>query len=145
MSMGNIESYHQVISQDTVQKVVGKQILDQFLSRIKPYIDDFSDEEVYDTLNEDPATIDIDEAGWQAVEAAFKKVRETFSKQTGMHLCYTFLGGDGDCYDDLESGEWYWELWGGDVWVPKQLTEKAQDFIKKFGEIELDQRFSRYG
>lgn len=145
MSMGNIESYHQVISQDTVQKVVGKQILDQFLSRIKPFIDDFGDEEVYDTLNGELGNIDPDEAGWQAVEATFTEIRETFSKHTGIGLCYTFLGGDGDCYDDLEADKWYWELCDSDVWVPKKLTEKARDFIKKFGEIEFDQRFSRYG
>lgn len=145
MSMGNIESYHQVISQDTVQKVVGKQILDQFLSRIKPFIDEFGNTEVYDTLNGELGNIDPDEAGWQAAEAAFTELRDTFSKQTGLDLCYTFLGGGGDCYDDLESDEWYWELDYCDVWVPKQLTEQARDFIKKFGEIDLDQRFSRYG
>ena len=145
MSMGNIESYHQVIGQDTVQKVVGKQLLEQFLSRLKPFIADFGNEEVYDTLNGDLGRIDPDEAGWKAVADAFNEIRETFSKQTGLTLYYTFLGGDGDCYDDLDADEWYWELCHRDVWMPQQLTEKARDFIKKFGDIELDQRFSRYG
>ena len=146
MSMGNIESYHQVISEELVKKVVGKPLLDQFLTRIKPFIADFGDSDVYNTLvGDDWGNIDPEEAGWKALEEAYDSLRNAFAEQTGIVLYYTFLEGDGDCYDDLEPRKWYWELCDADVWVPKQLTEKAKEFIKKFGEIDLDQRSSIYG
>lgn len=146
MSMGTIESYHQVISEELVTKVVGKPLLDQFLSRIKPFIADFGDSDVYDTLGGDNwGNIDPDEAGWKALVEAYDSLRNAFAEQTGIVLYYTFLDGDGDCYDDIEPRKWYWELRDADVWVPKQLTGKAKEFIKKFGEIDLDQRHSKFG
>ena len=64
-----------------------------------------------------------------------------------MDLTPLFTDGDGDCYDDLESNEWYWELDSRDVWVPRKMTPKAAAFVKKYGDsaIDTDNRFSRYG
>jgi hypothetical protein len=98
-----------------------------------------------DEFNDGCCDFDQEDEAWVKVKEAYDKVTEAFKEKTGMTVNLVWFTGDGDCYDDLDSCEWYWELNDSDVWVPKTLTKKAEEFQKKYGNIDTDQRFSCYG
>ncbi len=152
MSMGNIESYHQTVDEKLVKKVVGTKLFNAFKKLFNKFAEDNGAAEMSDALNEGSdefnegcCDFDQEEEAWVKVKEAYDKVTAAFNEKTGMTVNLIYFTGDGDCYDDLDSCEWYWELNYSDVWVPKKLTKKAEEFQKKYGNIDTDQRFSCYG
>ena len=152
MSMGNIESFHQIVEENLVKKVVGAKLFNAFKELFDTFAEDNGAAEMSDALNEGDdcfnegcCDFDQEDEAWVKVKEAYDKVTEAFKEKTGMSVSFIYFTGDGDCYDDLDSGEWYWELNYSDVWVPKKLTKKALDFQAKYGNIDKDQRFSCYG
>lgn len=148
MSMGNIESYYQVVPEKTVITVAGEAVVKKFLAAIAAVEKsaDTDPEEISEALNEGGwSSIDTDSREWKALEKAYKKLQDAFDDKTGLRLQYVYLAGDGDCYDDLDVG-WYWVLDEGEVWSRK-LTPAAKKFLKTYGKdaISTDQRFSRFG
>ena len=152
MSMGNIESYHQIVDEKLVKKVVGANLFNAFKKLFDKFAEDNGAAEMSDALNEGSdefnegcCDFDQEDEAWVKVKEAYDNVTEAFKEKTGMTVSFIYFTGDGDCYDDLDSCEWYWELNDSDVWVPKTLTKKAEEFQKKYGNIDTDQRFSCYG
>lgn len=152
MSMGNIESYHQIVDEKLVKKVVGAKLFNAFKKLFDKFAEDNGATEMSDALNEGSdefnegcCDFDQEDEAWVKVKEAYDKVTESFKEKTGMTVNLIWFTGDGDCYDDLDSCEWYWELNYSDVWVPKKLTKKAEEFQKKYGNIDTDQRFSCFG
>ncbi len=152
MSMGNIESYHQIVEEKIVKKVVGAKLFNAFKKKFDKFAEDEGAADMSDALNDGQdgfndgcCSFDPTDEAWVKVREAYDKVTEAFEEKTGMTVSFIYFTGDGDCYDDLDSDEWYWELNPRDVWVPKKLTKKAKDFQEKYGNIDTDQRFSCYG
>lgn len=146
MSMGNIESYHQIVADDIVKKVVGKELYDDFKKKLQAVIEDHTSSAVHDALNEgDFWDVDDEDEAWKELDQAYGALRDAFKEKTGMTIYYVYLSGDGDCYDDLDTYEWYWELDESDVWCPRKLTAKAKAFQEKYGKIDTDQRHSTFG
>jgi len=152
MSMGNIESYHQIVEEKIVKKVVGAKLFNAFKKKFDNFAEDEGAAEMSDALNDGGdgfndgcCDFDTEDENWVKVREAYDKVKEAFKEKTRMTVNLIYFTGDGDCYDDLDSGEWYWEINYSDVWVPKKLTKKALEFQKKYGNIDKDQRFSCYG
>lgn len=147
MSMGNIESYHQLVDEKTVKKAVGKKIFESFMKKLDALISVSNDSEANDALNEGDfwGNFCDDDEAYVAAQEAYDALRAEFRKKTGLRVFYSHFEGDGDCYDDIESGTWQWELATSDVFVPRKLTKKAEKFIKEYGDISLEQRFSVYG
>lgn len=152
MSMGNIESYHQIVEEKLVKKVVGAKLFNAFKKKFDKFAEDEGAADMSDALNDGQdgfndgcCSFDPTDEAWVKVREAYDKVTEAFEEKTGMTVSFIYFTGDGDCYDDLDSCEWYWELNPRDVWVPKKLTKKAEEFQKKYGNIDTDQRFSCYG
>lgn len=152
MSMGNIESFHQLVKEKIVKKVVGAKLFNAFKKKFDNETDDYSAPEMSDALNdgndsynEGCCSFDQTDEKWVKIREAYDKVVETFKEKTGMHISLIYFSGDGDCYDDIEADTWNWVIPFNEVWVPKQLTNEAFDFQKKYGCIDLDQRFSIYG
>lgn len=150
MSMGNIESYYQVVPDNIVKKVVGSKAVKDYLDKLELLKDSDSqicDSAVHDELEGNGyGTIDPESKEWLDFKKAYDKVCDTFTKKTGLDLYALYTEGDGDCYDDLCADKWYWALPEREVWVRK-TTEKADEFMKKYGNsaIDTDQRFSIYG
>ena len=152
MSMGNIESYHQTVDEKLVKKVVGAKLFNAFKKLFDKFAEDNGAAEMSDALNEGCdgfnegcCDFDQEDEAWVKVKEAYDNVTEAFKEKTGMTVSFIYFTGDGDCYDDLDSCEWYWEVNYSDVWVPKKLTKKALEFQKKYGNIDTDQRFSCFG
>lgn len=152
MSMGNIESYHQIVDEKIVKKVVGAKLFNGFKKLFDKFAEDNEAAEISDALNdgddgfnEGRCDFDQEDEAGVKVKEAYNKVTEAFKEKTGMTVNLIWFTGDGDCYDDLNSCKWYWELNFRDVWIPKKLTKKAENFQKKYGNIDTDQRFSCYG
>lgn len=150
MSMGNIESFYQVVPDKIVNKVVGNKAIkdyDEKLKLLKESDSGLSGEDISEELDGDGyGNIDTESKEWLDFKKAYDKVCEIFEKKTGLRLFAQYTAGDGDCYDDLDANQWYWVIPERDVWVRK-TTKKADEFLKKYGNdaIETDQRFSRYG
>lgn len=146
MSMGNIESFHQIVADDIVKKVVDKELYDDFKKKLQAFIEDHESSAVHDALNEgDFWDVDDEDEAYKALDKAYEALRNDFEEKTGMSISYVYLSGDGDCYDDLDTDEWYWELDDSDVWLPRKMTDKAKAFQEKYGAIDTDQRHSRFG
>jgi hypothetical protein len=144
--MGNIESYHQIVADDIVKKVVGKKLYDGFVKKLQAFAEDRDASAVHDALNEgDFWDVDDEDDAWKELDRAYEALLDAFKEKTGMSISYVYLSGDGDCYDDLDTDEWYWELDESDVWLPRKMTDKAKAFQEKYGEIDTDQRHSRFG
>ena len=147
MASGNIESYHQLVGEAAVKKAAGKEAYDTFMAALTPFVAKHGDSNVNDALNDGDFWGDFTEDDEQFVKlkGAYDALRDSFKENTGIDVFYTYFAGDGDAYDDIEPDHWRWELLDSDVWVPKRLTAKARAFIKKYGEIDAGQRFSKYG
>jgi len=146
MPMGNIESFHQIVADDIVKKVVGKKLYDGFMKKLSAFTEDRDNSAVHDALNEgDFWDVDYEDEAYKALDQAYQALRDDFEEKTGMSISYVYLDGDGDCYDDVETDKWYWELDESDVWLPRKMTAKAKAFQEKYGNIDTDQRHSRCG
>ena len=151
MSMGNIESYHQIVEETLVKKVVGAKLFNVFKKKFDNAPEEYGSPEMSDALNDgndcyNEGSCDFDQENekWVEVRKAYDKVVSTFKEKTGMNISFVYFSGDGDLYDTIESNTWNWELNYTDVWIPKKLTKKAKEFQQKYGNIGLDQRFSIY-
>ena len=151
MSMGNIESYHQIVEEKLVKKVVGAKLFNVFKKKFDNAPEEYGSPEMSDALNDgndcyNEGSCDFDQENekWVEVRKAYDKVVSTFKEKTGMNISFVYFSGDGDCYDAITSNTWNWELNYTDVWIPKKLTKKAKEFQQKYGNIGLDQRFSIY-
>lgn len=151
MSMGNIESYHQIVEENLVKKVVGAKLFNVFKKKFDNAPEEYGSPEMSDALNDgndgyNDGSCDFDQENekWVEVRKAYDKVVSTFKEKTGMNISFVYFSGDGDFYDTIESNTWNWELNYTDVWIPKKLTKKAKEFQQKYGNIGLDQRFSIY-
>lgn len=146
MSMGNIESYHQLVAEKIVKKVVGKKLYDSFMKKLNDFTEAHGTCATHDALNEgDFWDVDCEDEAWKELDRAYDALREAFEEKTGMSISYVYLSGESDCYDDVDSDEWYWELDEDDVWIPKKMTDKAKAFQEKYGNIDTDQRHSTFG
>ncbi len=150
MSSGNIESYHQLVAEKIVKKVVGKKLYDGFMKKYKAFFEDRDDgagnDALNDALNEgDFWGVDNEDEAWKDLDRAYKALRDDFEEKTGMTISYVYLSGDGEAYDDVETDNWYWELDDSDVWLPRRMTAKAKAFQEKYGNIDTDQRHSQFG
>lgn len=146
MAMGNIESYHQLVADKTVKKVVGKKLYDGFMKKLNAFTEDRDNRAVHDALSEgDFWGVDDEDEAWKELVQAYTALRDAFKEKTRMPISYVYLDGDGDCYDDVETDKWYWELDYTDVWIPRKMTAKAKAFQEKYGNIDTDQRHSRCG
>ena len=152
MSMGNIESFHQIVDEKIVKKVVGAKLFNVFKKKFDTATEEYGSPEMSDALNdgndgynEGACNFDQEEESWVEVRKSYDKVVSTFKEKTGMNISFVYFSGDGDCYDDIDSNTWNWELNYEDVWIPKKLTKKAKEFQQKYGNIGLDKRFSIYG
>ena len=152
MSMGNIESYHQIVDEKIVKKVVGAKVFNVFKKTFDTATEEYGSPEMSDAFNdgndgynEGACNFDQEEdESWVKIRAAYDKVVNTFNEKTGMNISFVYFSGDGDFYDTIDSNTWNWELNYTDVWIPKKLTKKAKEFQQKYGNIGLDQRFSIY-
>ena len=151
MAMGNIESYHQIVEEKLVKKVVGAKLFNVFKKTFDTATEEYGSPEMSDALNdgndgynEGACNFDQEEESWLKIRAAYDKVVNTFKEKTGMNISFVYFSGDGDFYDTIKSNTWNWELNYTDVWIPKKLTKKAKEFQQKYGNIGLDQRFSIY-
>ena len=151
MSMGNIESYHQIVEEKLVKKVVGAKLFNVFKKKFDNAPEEYGSPEMSDALNDgndcyNEGSCDFDQENekWVEVRKAYDKVVSTFKEKTGMNISFVYFSGDGDLYDTITSNTWNWELNYTDVWIPKKLTKKAKEFQQKYGNIGLDQRFSIY-
>ena len=151
MSMGNIESYHQIVDEKLVKKVVGAKLFNVFQKKFDNAPEEYGSPEMSDALNDgndcyNEGSCDFDQENekWVEVRKAYDKVVSTFKEKTGMNISFVYFSGDGDCYDDINSNTWNWELNYTHVWIPKKLTKKAKEFQQKYGIIGLDKRFSIY-
>ena len=152
MSMGNIESFHQIVEEKLVKKVVGAKLFNAFKKKFDNATEEYGSPEMSDALNdgndgynEGACNFDQEEdESWVKIRAAYDKVVNTFKEKTGMNISFVYFSGDGDFYDTIKSNTWNWELNYTDVWIPKKLTKKAKEFQQKYGNIGLDQRFSIY-
>lgn len=151
MSMGNIESYYQVVPETVMKKVVGKSKLDHYSIVLNALTDgsEAVDSDVDEAIADDFEYTDLEVPIWANYKAAYDDIVDTFKQKTGMTVYAKYLEGDGDCYDDLDSDKWYWMLAEDDVWIRK-MTPQAAEFCKKYGTkktpaIDTDERFSRYG
>ena len=151
MSMGNIESYHQIVEEKLVKKVVGAKLFNVFKKKFDNATEEYGSPEMSDALNDgndvyNEGSCDFDQENekWVEVRKAYDKVVSTFKEKTGMNISFVYFSGDGDFYDTIKSNTWNWELNYTDVWIPKKLTKKAKEFQQKYGNIGLDQRFSIY-
>ena len=152
MAMGNIESYHQIVEEKLVKKVVGAKLFNVFKKTFDTATEEYGSPEMSDALNdgndgynEGACNFDQEEEeSWVKIRAAYDKVVNTFKEKTGMNISFVYFSGDGDFYDTIKSNTWNWELNYTDVWIPKKLTKKAKEFQQKYGNIGLDQRFSIY-
>ena len=151
MSMGNIESYHQIVEEKLVKKVVGAKLFNDFKKKFDNAPEEYGSPEMSDALNDgndgyNEGSCDFDQENekWVEVRKAYDKVVSTFKEKTGMNISFVYFSGDGDFYDTIQSNTWNWELNYTDVWIPKKLTKKAKEFQQKYGNIRLDQRFSIY-
>lgn len=151
MSMGNIESFHQIVDEKIVKKVVGAKLFNVFKKTFDTATEEYGSPEMSDALNdgndgynEGACNFDQEEESWVKIRAAYDKVVNTFKEKTGMNISFVYFSGDGDFYDTIDSNTWNWELNYTDVWIPKKLTKKAKEFQQKYGNIGLDQRFSIY-
>ena len=151
MSMGNIESYHQIVEENLVKKVVGAKLFNVFKKKFDNAPEEYGSPEMSDALNDgndcyNEGSCDFDQENekWVEVRKAYDKVVSTFKEKTGMNISFVYFSGDGDLYDTITSNTWNWELNYTDVWIPKKLTKKAKEFQQKYGNIGLDQRFSIY-
>lgn len=152
MSMGNIESYHQIVEEKLVKKVVGAKLFNGFKKLFDNAPEEYGSPEMSDALNDgndgyNEGSCDFDQENekWVEVRKSYDKVVSTFKEKTGMNISFVYFSGDGDFYDTIDSNTWNWELNYTDVWIPKKLTKKAKEFQQKYGNIGLDQRFSIYG
>ena len=152
MSMGNIESYHQIVEEKLVKKVVGAKLFNGFKKLFDHAPEEYGSPEMSDALNDgndvyNEGSCDFDQENekWVEIRKAYDKVVNTFKEKTGMNISFVYFSGDGDFYDTIDSNTWNWELNYTDVWIPKKLTKKAKEFQQKYGNIGLDQRFSIYG
>ena len=152
MSMGNIESFHQIVDEKIVKKVVGAKLFNVFKKLFDSATEEYGSPEMSDALNdgndgynEGACNFDQEEdESWVEIRKAYDKVVNTFKEKTGMNISFVYFSGDGDFYDTIDSNTWNWELNYTDVWIPKKLTKKAKEFQQKYGNIGLDQRFSIY-
>ena len=151
MSMGNIESYHQIVEENLVKKVVGAKLFNVFKKKFDNAPEEYGSPEMSDALNDgndcyNEGSCDFDQENekWVEVRKAYDKVVSTFKEKTGMNISFVYFSSDGDLYDTITSNTWNWELNYTDVWIPKKLTKKAKEFQQKYGNIGLDQRFSIY-
>ena len=151
MSMGTIESYHQIVEENLVKKVVGAKLFNVFKKKFDNAPEEYGSPEMSDSLNDgndcyNEGSCDFDQENekWVEVLKAYDKVVSTFKEKTGMNISFVYFSGDGDLYDTITSNTWNWELNYTDVWIPKKLTKKAKEFQQKYGNIGLDQRFSIY-
>ena len=152
MSMGNIESFHQIVDEKIVKKVVGAKVFNVFKKTFDTATEEYGSPEMSDAFNdgndgynEGACNFDQEEdESWVKIRAAYDKVVNTFNEKTGMNISFVYFSGDGDFYDTIDSNTWNWELNYTDVWIPKKLTKKAKEFQQKYGNIGLDQRFSIY-
>ena len=151
MSMGNIESYHQIVEEKLVKKVVGAKVFNVFKKKFDNAPEEYGSPEMSDALNDgndgyNEGSCDFDQENekWVEVRKAYDKVVSTFKEKTGMNISFVYFSGDGVFYDTITSNTWNWELNYTDVWIPKKLTKKAKEFQQKYGNIGLDQRFSIY-
>ena len=148
MSMGNIESFHQIVPEKTLITVVGKALVNKWHEAKDAITNSLGicDSTLADYLNGEGNDIDADSKEWIAFEKVHNRLLSKFKEKTGLDLVPMYTDGDGDCYDDLEAETWYWELDISDVWVRK-MTPTASKFIKTYGNdaINTDCRFSRYG
>ena len=152
MSMGNIESFHQIVEEKLVKKVVGAKLFNVFKKLFDSATEEYGSPEMSDALNdgndgynEGACNFDQENEKWVEIRKAYDKVVNTFKEKTGMNISFVYFSGDGDFYDTIDSNTWNWELNYTDVWIPKKLTKKAKAFQEKYGNIDLDQRFSIYG
>lgn len=146
MPCGNIESYHQLVKEKIVKKVVGKKLYDVFMKKHTAFIENHDGCAVNAALNEDDfGNVDIEDETWKELVQAYESLRNAFEEKTGMTISYSYLYGDGDDYDDVDTDKWYWELNVDDVWIPKKMTDKAKAFEEKYGYIDTDQRHSKFG
>ena len=152
MSMGNIESFHQIVEEKLVKKVVGAKLFNAFKKKFDNAPEEYGSPEMSDALNDgndvyNEGSCDFDQENekWVEIRKAYDKVVNTFNEKTGMNISFVYFSGDGDFYDTIDSNTWNWELNYEDVWIPKKLTKKAKAFQEKYGNIDLDQRFSIYG
>ena len=152
MSMGNIESFHQIVEETLVKKVVGAKLFNVFKKKFDNAPEEYGSPEMSDALNDgndvyNEGSCDFDQENekWVEIRKAYDKVVNTFKEKTGMNISFDYFSGDGDFYDTIDSNTWNWELNYTDVWIPKKLTKKAKEFQQKYGNIDLDQRFSIYG
>ena len=151
MSMGNIESFHQIVDENLVKKVVGETLFNVFKNKFDNAPEEYGSPEMSDALNDgndgyNEGSCDFDQENekWVEIRKAYDKVVNTFKEKTGMNISFVYFSGDGDFYDTIDSNTWNWELNYTDVWIPKKLTKKAKEFQQKYGNIGLDQRFSIY-
>ena len=151
MSMGTIESYHQIVEEKLVKKVVGAKLFNVFKKKFDTAPEEYCSPEMSDAFNDgndcyNEGSCDFDQENekWVEVLKAYDKVVSTFKEKTGMNISFVYFSGDGDCYDTITSNTWNWELNYTDVWIPKKLTKKAKEFQQKYGNIGLDQRFTIY-
>ena len=151
MSMGNIESYHQIVEEKLVKKVVGAKLFNVFKKKFDNAPEEYGSPEMSDALNDgndgyNEGSCDFDQENekWVEIRKSYDKVVNTFKEKTGMNISFVYFSGDGDFYDTIDSNTWNWELNYTDVWIPKKLTKKAKEFQQKYGNIGLDQRFSIY-
>lgn len=151
MSMGNIESFHQIVEEKLVKKVVGAKLFNAFKKKFDKAPEEYGSPKMSDALNDgndvyNEGSCDFDQENekWVEIRKAYDKVVSTFKEKTGMNISFVYFSGDGDFYDTIDSNTWNWELNYTDVWIPKKLTKKAKEFQQKYGNIGLDQRFSIY-
>lgn len=145
MSMGYGANYADVVADQTVQKIVGKKLLDDFMEKYEAVLD--SDEltlfDITDTLNdtavrEPDKVFNDDSPTMAALRKAWHAVHDKFKEQTDVDLLVGFHSkeDEGDRYDEVDG--LYFCIYPEDLYQP---TPAYLKMMERFGEDVVERKF----
>lgn len=144
MGMGYGANYADVVADKTVQKIVGKKLLDDFMKKYEALdCTDLSAFDITDTLNYTAVMapdkkFNDDTPERVALRKAWLAVHDKFKEQTDVDLLVEFHSqeDEGDRYDEVDG--LYFCISQVDLYQPTPAYQKMMD---KFGEDVVERKF----
>lgn len=145
MGMGYGANYADVVADKTVQKIVGKKMLDDFKKKYEAVLgnDDLSEFDITDTLNytavNAPDKVFHDDTPERvALRKAWHAVHDKFKEKTDVDLLveYHSQEDEGDRYDEVDG--LYFCISQEDLYQP---TPAYQKMMERFGKDVVERKF----
>lgn len=144
MGMGYCANYADVVADKTVQKIVGKKLLDDFMKKYEALdCTDLSELDIIDTLNyaavmAPDKKFNDDTPELVALRKAWLAVHDKFKEQTDVDLLVEYHSQDdeGDRYDEVDG--LYFCISQVDLYQPTPAYQKMMD---KFGKNVVERKF----